>query len=85
MTKALTDTQTKLSQANTQIAALTKTVNEKQAEISVLTDANAELAKENKELKAIIASGGAGNDDSEWLNKVGEALRWLIERLGIKK
>lgn len=85
LSKAVADTNTKLTQANSQIIGLTTTVNEKQAEIDVLADKNAELTKENAELKAIIATGGASNEDTEWLNKLGEALRWVISRLGVKK
>jgi len=84
MTKALADAQTKLTQANTQLTKQTEVVNQKQAEISSLQDQVADLTKENAELKAIIATGGAGNEDTEWLNKVGVALQWLIQRLGLK-
>ena len=83
LTKALSDAQTKLSQANASIIGLTQTVNEKQAEISSLQDQVADLTKENAELKAQLATCGKG-DDTEWLNKFGEALRWLITRLGLK-
>jgi hypothetical protein len=86
LSKAVADANTKLTQANTQIIGLTQTVNEKQAEIDTLVDEVEALTKENTELKAIIASGGAGSgEDTEWLNKIGEALRWLITRLGVKK
>ena len=85
LTKAVTDANTKLTQQNAEILALTQTVNEKSAEIATLQDANAALVKENTELKAIIASGGAGNEDTEWLNKIGEFLVWFTTRIGIKK
>jgi len=83
MTKALSDAQTKLTQANTQLTKQTEVVNQKQAEISSLQDQVADLTKENAELKAQLATCGKG-DDTEWLNKFGEALRWLITRLGLK-
>ena len=83
LTKALSDAQTKLTQANTQLTKQTEVVNQKQAEISSLQDQVADLTKENAELKAQLATCGKG-DDTEWLNKFGEALRWLITRLGLK-
>lgn len=83
LTKALADAQTKLTQANTQLTKQTEVVNQKQAEISSLQDQVADLTKENAELKAQLATCGKG-DDTEWLNKFGEALRWIIIRLGLK-
>lgn len=59
------------------------TVNEKQAEISSLQDKAADLEKENKELKAQLAT--CGGDDTELLNSFGQILRQLIARLGVKK
>lgn len=58
------------------------TVNEKQAEINILQDQVADLEKENKELKAQLAT--CGGDDTELLNSFGQILRKLIERLGLK-
>ena len=84
MTKALSDAQTKLTQANTSIIGLTQTVNEKQAEIDAQSDQIAQLTKENTELKAQLATCGNG-EDTEWLNKLGEVLRWFIQRIGVKK
>lgn len=85
LTKAASEKQATIEKQNTQIIGLTQTVNEKQAEISVLQDTNSQLTKENAELKAIIATGGAGNEDTEWLNKLGEVFMWFIKRIGIKK
>jgi cell division protein FtsB len=84
LSKAVAEANTKLTQANAQIVGLTQTVNEKQAEIDTLVDEVEALKKENVELKAQIATCGDG-EDTEWLNKIGEALRWLITRLGVKK
>ena len=81
--KAVEDMSGKLSQANTQLTKQTEVVNQKQAEISSLQDQVADLTKENAELKAQLATCGKG-DDTEWLNKFGELLRWIIIRLGLK-
>jgi len=85
LTKAVAEKQKTIDGQSTQIIGLTQTVNEKQAEINVLQDTNSQLTKENAELKAIIATGGAGNEDTEWLNKLGEVFMWFIKRIGIKK
>ena len=84
MTKQLTDANKVIETQKATIAQLTSTVNEKNAEISGLQDQVVQLTKENTELKAQLATCGNG-DDTEWLNKFGEALRWLIERLGLRK
>lgn len=85
MTKQLSDANKVIETQKASIAQLTSTVNEKNAEISGLQDQVVQLETENKELKAIIASGGAGSsEDTEWLNKLGLALQWIIQRLGLK-
>lgn len=81
--RMLEDLDKRVKEQASQLLGLTQTVNEKQAEISSLQDANADLAKENAELKALLATCG-DSEDTEWLNKFGVALRWLIQRLGIK-
>lgn len=72
-----------ISRLNGEVLGLTKTINEKQAEISSLQDKAADLEKENKELKAQLAT--CGGDDTELLNSFGEILRKIITRLGVKK
>lgn len=85
LTKAVADKQKVVDTQAAQITTLTNTVNAKQAKIDTQSDQIAQLTKENAELKAIIASGGAGSgEDTEWLNKLGLALQWIIKRLGLK-
>lgn len=59
---------------NATILGLQQTVKEKQDEVDTLID-------ENTDLKAKLA---LCNEDTDNLNKLGEVLRWLIARLGIK-
>jgi uncharacterized coiled-coil protein SlyX len=84
LTQAVAEKQATIDKQAAQILGLTQTVNEKQAEIDALIDKNSDLGKENAELKAQLATCG-NSDDTEWLNKFGEALRWIIARLGLKK
>lgn len=84
LTQAVAEKQSVIEKQNAQIIGLTQTVNEKQAEIDALSDRVSTLEKENAELKAQLATCGNG-EDTEWLNKLGEVLRWLIERIGVKK
>ena len=84
LAKANVELTATISRQNGEILGLTQTVNEKQAEISSLQDKAADLEKENKELKAQLATCG-NNEDTEWLNKLGEVLRWFIQRIGVKK
>lgn len=84
LTQAVADKQKTIDQQSAQIIGLTTTLNEKQAEIDTLSDQVASLEAENKELKAQLATCG-DNEDTEWLNKLGEVLRWLIQRIGVKK
>lgn len=83
LTKAVAEKQKVIDAQSAQIIGLTQTVNEKQAEISSLQDKAADLEKENKELKAQLAT--CGGDDTELLNSFGEILRKIIARLGVKK
>lgn len=85
------------SNLNTQITQLSKAVADKDATIQkqgvVITEQQAiingqkleiaELADENAKLKAQLATCG-DNQDTDYLNKLGEILRWLINRLGLK-
>lgn len=73
-----------ISRLNGEVIGLAQTVKEKQAEINTMQDQVVDLEKENKELKAQLATCG-NNEDTEWLNKLGETLRWLIARIGVKK
>lgn len=84
LAKANVELTATISRLNGEVLGLTKTVKEKQAEINTLQDQVVDLEKENKELKAQLATCG-NNEDTEWLNKLGEALRWLIARIGVKK
>jgi uncharacterized protein YoxC len=84
LTKAVADKQKTIDLLNAQVLGLNQTINEKQAEIDTLADANADLKKENDELKAQLATCG-DSEDTDFLNKLGELLRWLIARLGVKK
>lgn len=84
LTKAVADKQKVIDAQTAQITTLTNTVNAKQAEIDALSYRVSDLEKENAELKAQLATCGNG-EDTEWLNKLGEVLRWLIERIGVKK
>ena len=81
--KTVEDLDKRVKEQSAQIIGLTQTVNEKQAEISSLQDRTADLEKENKELKAQLAT--CGGDDTELLNSFGEILRKIIARLGVKK
>jgi uncharacterized protein YoxC len=84
LTKAVADKQKTIDLLNAQVLGLNQTINEKQAEIDTLADANADLKKENDELKAQLATCG-DSEDTDFLNKLGELLRWLIARLGLRK
>jgi uncharacterized coiled-coil protein SlyX len=67
---------TKVSQLTTQVTTLTN-------QVKALTTTIATKDKEIADLKAQVATGGS-NEDSINLNKLGEALRWVISRLGLK-
>jgi uncharacterized coiled-coil protein SlyX len=67
---------TKVSQLTTQVTTLTN-------QVKALTTTIATKDKEIADLKAQVAAGGS-NEDSINLNKLGEALRWVISRLGLK-
>jgi uncharacterized coiled-coil protein SlyX len=84
LTKAVAEKQKTVEAQSAQIIGLTQTVNEKQAEVDTLADKVSDLEKENAELKAQLATCG-DNEDTDFLNKLGELLRWLIQRLGVKK
>ena len=84
LAKANVELTATVSRLNGEVLGLAQTVKEKQAEINTLQDQVVDLEKENKELKAQLATCG-NNEDTEWLNKLGEALRWLIARIGVKK
>lgn len=77
------DLTSRVNQLSGEVKGLAQTINEKQAEISSLQDKAADLEKENKELKAQLAT--CGGDDTELLNSFGEILRKIIARLGVKK
>ncbi len=77
----------RLAKANTElvktVANQQATINTKQAEVDALQDEVTALKKENAELKAQLATCG-DNADTENLNKLGEVLRFFIQRLGLK-
>lgn len=81
--KQVSDLTSRVNQLSGEVKGLAQTINEKQAEISSLQDKAADLEKENKELKAQLAT--CGGDDTELLNSFGEILRKIIARLGVKK
>ncbi len=81
--KQINDLTARVNQLSGEVKGLAQTVNEKQAEISSLQDKAADLEKENKELKAQLATCG-NSEDTELLNSFGQLLRKLIERLGLK-
>ena len=81
--KQISDLTNRVNQLSGEVKGLAQTINEKQAEISSLQDKAADLEKENKELKAQLAT--CGGDDTELLNSFGEILRKIIARLGVKK
>lgn len=68
---------------NTKVTALTNQVNTLTAQVKTLTATVVAKDKEIADLKAQVAAGGT-NEDSINLNKLGEALRWVIARLGLK-
>lgn len=83
----LTVERDRLATANTELVKTVSnqqaTINTKQAEVDALQDEVTTLKKENAELKAQLATCG-DNADTENLNKLGEVLRWFIQRLGLK-
>ena len=84
LTKGLADLRLYVTELEKKNTELNNTVKEKDATIETLQDKVTTLEKENVELRAQLATCGNG-DDTEYLNKLGELLRWFIERLGLKK
>lgn len=74
---------TKTTALETQVKSLTAQITTLTAQIKTLTDTIASKDKEIADLKSQVATGGS-NEDSINLNKLGEALRWVISRLGLK-
>jgi hypothetical protein len=65
-----------------QIASLQLQLKDAQAANAVLQAENADLKKQVADLQAQLA---LANDDTEHLNALGEQLKWLITRFGLKK
>lgn len=84
LTKSVTDKQTVIDAQNVQIATLKSELATKQVEVDSLQTQVKDLTIENAELKAQLATCGDG-EDTDFLNKVGELLRWFITRIGVKK
>jgi len=84
LTKAVAEKQKTIDTLNIEVAGLTQKLNVKQTEVDTLQDEVADLKKENDELKAELATCG-DSQDTDYLNKLGELLRWFITRLGVKK
>jgi septal ring factor EnvC (AmiA/AmiB activator) len=74
---------TKTTALETQVKSLTAQTTTLTAQIKALTETVASKDKEIADLKSQVATGGS-NEDSINLNKLGEALRWVISRLGLK-
>jgi uncharacterized coiled-coil protein SlyX len=81
--KQVASQNTQIAALNTKVTALTNQVNTLTAQVKTLTATIAAKDKEIADLKAQVAAGGT-NEDSINLNKLGEALRWVIARLGLK-
>lgn len=81
--KQVASQNTQIAALNTKVTALTNQVNTLTAQVKTLTATVVVKDKEIADLKAQVAAGGT-NEDSINLNKLGEALRWVIARLGLK-